>query len=159
MEPKLAWLAFKHTLFSLIKRHIPYISVKSDFTSPWFDSDCFEAYRKKERSHKKFKGKSNLDDNTQDIKFKQKRKDFKNICYMKMRENLYNEDDPDLITKKFWSHIKSNSKSRRLPETMHLNSTFRNKPVTQEMIISTAPKSFDKTITKKCFLILIFWVR
>ena len=47
MEPKLAWLAFKHTLFSLIKRHIPYISVKSDFTSPWFDSDCFEAYRKK----------------------------------------------------------------------------------------------------------------
>ena len=47
---------------------------------------------------------------------------------MKMRENLYNEDDPDLITKKFWSHIKSNSKSCRLPETMHLNSTFHNKP-------------------------------
>ena len=34
---------------------------------------------------------------------------------MKMRENFYNEDDLDLITKKFWSHIKSNSKSRRLP--------------------------------------------
>ena len=133
MEPELAWLAFKHTLFSLTKRHIPSISVKSDFTSPWFDSDCFEAYRKKERSHKKFKSKSNLGDNTQDIlqseiKFKQKRQDFKNICNMKMRENLYNEDDPDLITKKFWSHIKSNSKSCRLPETMHLNSTFRNKP-------------------------------
>ena len=47
---------------------------------------------------------------------------------MKMRENLYNEDDPDLITKKLWSHIKSNSKSCRLPETMHLNSSFRNKP-------------------------------
>ena len=84
MEPELAWLAFKHTLFSLTKRHIPYISVKSDFTSPWFDSDCFEAYRKKERSHNKVKGKSNLGYNTQDIiqseiKFKQKRKDFKNI--------------------------------------------------------------------------------
>ena len=47
---------------------------------------------------------------------------------MKIRENLYNEDDLDLITKKFWSHIKSNSKSCRLPETMHLNSTFRKKP-------------------------------
>ena len=35
-----------------------------------------------------------------EIKFKQKRQDFKNICNMKMRENLYNEDDPDLITKK-----------------------------------------------------------
>ena len=61
-----------------------------------------------------------------EIKFKQKRQDFKKVCNMKMRENLYNEDDPDLITKKFWSHIKSNS--CRLPETMHLNSTFRNKP-------------------------------
>ena len=34
MEPELAWLAFKHTLFSLTKRHIPSFSVKSDFTSP-----------------------------------------------------------------------------------------------------------------------------
>ena len=45
-----------------------------------------------------------------------------------MRDNLYNEDDPVLITKKFWSHVKSNSKSSRLPETMHLDDTFRNKP-------------------------------
>ena len=45
-----------------------------------------------------------------------------------MRDNLYNEDDPGLITKKFWSHVKSNSKSSRLPETMHLDDTFRNKP-------------------------------
>ena len=44
---------------------------------------------------------------------------FKNICSKKMRDNLYNEDDPGLITKKFWSHVKSNSKSSRLPETMH----------------------------------------
>ena len=80
-----------------------------------------------------FVHRCNLGDNTQDIlqseiKFKQKRQDFKNICNMKMRETLYDEDDPDLITKKFWSHIKSNSKSCRLPETMHHNSTFRNKP-------------------------------
>ena len=46
-----------------------------------------------------------------------------------MRENLYNEDDPDLITKKCWSHVKSNSKSRRLPETIHLKNRFRNDPV------------------------------
>ena len=45
-----------------------------------------------------------------------------------MRDNLYNEDDPGLITKKVWSHVKSNSKSSRLPETMHLDDTFRNKP-------------------------------
>ena len=40
-----------------------------------------------------------------------------------MREILYNENDPGQ-----WSHVKSNSKSCRLPETMHLDDTFRNKP-------------------------------
>ena len=97
MEPEMAWLAFKHTLFSHIDNYIPSISVKSDFTSPWFDSECFEAYRKKERAHKKFKENSRIEDNTQniiqsDIKFKHKRQLFKNIC------NIGNEDDPVLIT-------------------------------------------------------------
>ena len=45
-----------------------------------------------------------------------------------MRDNLYNEDDPGLITKKVWSYVQSNSKSIRLPEIMHLDDTFRNKP-------------------------------
>ena len=31
------------------------------------------------------------------------------------------------FTKKFWSHVKSNSKSSRLPKTMHLYNRFRNK--------------------------------
>ena len=44
-----------------------------------------------------------------------------------MRDNLYNEDDLVLITKKFWSHVKSNSKSSRLPETVHLDNRLRNK--------------------------------
>ena len=44
MEPKLAWLAFKHTLFSLVDRYIPSISIKYDFKSPWFNAECFEAY-------------------------------------------------------------------------------------------------------------------
>ena len=132
-EPELAWLAFKHTLFSLVDRYIPSISIKSDFTSPWFDAECFEAYRNKDRAHKKFKNYSRIEGNTQniiqsEINFKHKRQLFKNICSKKMRDNLYNEDDPGLITKKFWSHVKSNSKSSRLPETMHLDDTFRNKP-------------------------------
>ena len=131
-EPELAWLAFKHTLFSLVDRYIPSISIKSDFTSPWFDAECFEAYRNKDRAHKKFKNYSRIEGNTQniiqsEINFKHKRTLFKNICSKKMRDNLYNEDDPGLITKKFWSHVKSNSKSSRLPETMHLDDTFCNK--------------------------------
>ena len=49
------------------------------------------------------------------------------MCNQKMRENLYNDDDPELITKKFWSHVKSSSTSHRIPECMHRNNTFRNK--------------------------------
>ena len=43
-----------------------------------------------------------------------------------MRDNLYNEDDPQIITKKFYSHLKSSSKSSRIPECMNLNGCFRN---------------------------------
>ncbi len=46
-----------------------------------------------------------------------------------MRNNLYNSNDPALITKKFWSHVKSNSKSHRLPECMYLNGRYRSLPV------------------------------
>ena len=61
------------------------------------------ANREKERSHKKFKENSRIEDNTQniiqsDLKFKHKRQLFKNIYNRKMRDNLYNEDDPVLIT-------------------------------------------------------------
>ena len=77
-EPELAWLAFKHTLFSLVDRYIPSISIKSDFTSPWFDAECFEAYRNKDRAHKKFRIYSRIEGNTQniiqsEINFKHKR--------------------------------------------------------------------------------------
>ena len=45
-----------------------------------------------------------------------------------MRDNLYNSDDPALITKKFWAHVKSKSKNHRLPECMSLNGISRNSP-------------------------------
>ena len=131
-EPEMAWQDFKNVLTHFSVKHIPLITVKSDFSSPWFDSECFEAYIKKERAHKKYK--SDLSDPNKvqeafqsELAFKQKRCLFKNICNKKMRDNLYNDDDPELITKKFWSHVKSNSKSCRFPETMHLNKHYRNK--------------------------------
>ena len=36
-----------------------------------------------------------------------------------MRENLYNDDDSDLVTNKFWSHLTSKNLSRRIPDCMH----------------------------------------
>ena len=93
---------------------------------PWFDSECYEAYRDKQRSHKKFKQNSN---EKNELSFKSKRSFFKNLCSKKMKDNLYNEEDPELITKKFYSHVKASSKSNRLPECMNLNGCFRNKSI------------------------------
>ena len=121
-DPELAWTSFKDIFFKLVERHVPRIAISEKFTSPWFDSECYEAYRSKERAHKKFKLSSNIHN---EVKRDAARKHFKNICSKKMRDNLYNTDDPALITKKFWSHVKSNSKSQRIPECIQLNGRYR----------------------------------
>ena len=85
LEPELAWRAFKHVLSVLVHKHIPVITIKTAFTSPWFDSECFEAYREKERAHKKFKSDlKNKNNNQSNVKneldFKHKRYLFKKVC-------------------------------------------------------------------------------
>ena len=122
-EPELAWRHFKVIVKLLTTKHIPTITIKSNFSLPWFDSECFSAYRDKLRAHKQFRLTKNIAD---ELKFKSKRRTFKSICSKKMRENLFNEDDSDLITKKCWSHVKLRSKSCRIPDTIHLENRFRN---------------------------------
>ena len=85
----------------------------------------YEAYRSKERAHIKFKSAPSL---SNELKRDSTRKIFKKVCCAKMRDNLYNNDDPALITKKFWSHVKANSKSHRIPECMHHKGRYRSIP-------------------------------
>ena len=125
-DPEIAWSNFKTVLFMLVDKHIPKITIKNDFSAPWFDAECFEAYRNKERAHKKFKSDNSL---ANELKRNSSRSHFKHVCNEKMRDNLYNSDDPALITKKFWAHVKSKSKNHRLPECMSLNGTYRNSPL------------------------------
>ncbi|HBI40457.1 MAG TPA: hypothetical protein DDY16_05865 [Tenacibaculum sp.] len=125
-EPEFAWNNFRYVLSTLVDKHIPTITVSDDFSAPWFDSECFVAYRNKERAHARLKGNPSI---AAEIKRDFARRQFKNICNEKMRDNLYNSDDPALITKKFWSHVKSKSKSHRIPECVHLGNNFRNQPV------------------------------
>ena len=125
-EPDIAWKNFKIVLFALVGKHIPSITIKNDFSAPWFDSDCFVSYRNKERAHNRLKENPTLEN---DLKRNVARREFKNKCNEKMRDNLYNSDDPSIITKKFWSHVKSSSKSHRLPECMHFGSMYRSAPL------------------------------
>ena len=125
LEPEIAWMKFKEILFSLVNKSIPKINVNGNFSMPWFDSECYDVYRSKERAHVKFKRDASLNN---EIKRDTTRKSFKRVCSAKMRDNLYNKDDPALITKKFWSHVKSNSKSHRIPECIHRKGRYRSIP-------------------------------
>ena len=106
-------LIFKKILFFFVDQHIPKITLKCTLSFSWFDSQCYDAYRAKVRSH-------SCKDLNKELNFSTKRKAFKNICNNTMREN----DDPNLIIIKFWSHVKSTSKSYRLLECMYRNETY-----------------------------------
>ena len=62
-----------------------------------------------------------------EINYKLARKDFRTLFDKKLRENMYNTDDPALITKKFWSHVKFSSGSQRIPERMYRKECYRSK--------------------------------
>ena len=119
---------------TLVNKHIPKIKIKNEFQPPWFDSDCYEACKEKEKLRRKYK-RTNSD--TDGIKFKVARKDFKNLVSQKMNDNLLKSNDSAIIIKKFWSHLKSDSKSLRIPESINYNGTIRNDPKGQAELFNT----------------------
>ena len=112
-NPDDTWMNFKNTLTQLMDLHIPKITIKSNFKPPWFDADCYKKCREKERLHTKFKRTKALND---EIKFATCRREFKSMMRMKIRDNLYCTDDNNVITKKFWAHVKNTSKCNRISE-------------------------------------------
>ena len=126
IEPEIAWSNFKTVLFHLVNKHIPIITIKSEYQPPWYDSEVHDANRAKNRIHKNWKTSKSDEDY---FKFEGARKIYKNLACQKMRDNLYNSDDPALITKKFWSHYKASKKSPMLPECMTYRGQFRNDPL------------------------------
>ena len=121
-----AWLRFKTTLFNICDKHIPKISISSKGNAPWFDSEVYKMCNKKDRLRKLYKQTNN---NTYYEKYKNCRKSVKKLIKSKMRSNFDDDLNPNCITKKFWSYVKSSSKSSRLPETIHMNGKFRTEPV------------------------------
>ena len=122
-HPEVAWNIFKSRLNSLSLKHIPLITIRSEFQPPWFDSECHNLCREKERWHSKFKRTNNKEHY---FKFSKCRSDFKKLVQSKMRDNLIDIDgDPALIPKKFWSFVKSTSNSHRIPDCINYGIKFR----------------------------------
>ena len=99
-------------------------SITTRIFPPWFDSETFNLCRKKERLRARYKLSK---DPGHYKKYSDCRKGLKNLIQEKMRTNLNNdEDDPALVSKKFWSYVKATSNSNRIPETVSYNGRFRN---------------------------------
>ena len=119
-----AWINFKNHLKILADRHIPKIKVKSRFQPPWFDSEVYQLCHEKERLRCRYKHTKN---EIYYVKFSNCRHNLKHLLAQKMSENFENEDDSELINKKFWSYVKSNSNCHRIPEVVTSNNISRKK--------------------------------
>ena len=132
-DPHVSWPLFKDVLTKLCNEYIPKKNIKCEFQPPWYDSDCDRVLREKE----KWREKANESGNESDLeKFRQYRKDFKRIMNEKMRLSVEDDSDSALISKKFWTHVKSKSKSTRIPETVRYGDRFRNTPVEQASLFN-----------------------
>ena len=122
-DAETGWQRFKNILSHFMNIHIPTITIKNKGQPPWFDSETHQLCLKKERLHRKFKETGRADDYK---KYSECRKQFKNLVKEKMISNFKDDEDPALISKKFWSHVKSTSKSSRIPGTVNYQGRFRN---------------------------------
>ena len=127
-DPDSSWNLLKLCLTNLADKYIPKVRIKSEFQPPWFDSELFSACRQKERYRQNFKESESLLD---ELKYVTSRKQFKKLSSSKIRDNLFNDDDPALITKKFWAHVKYQSNSCRIPNCVNYEGQLRLKPKDQ----------------------------
>ena len=128
LEPDIAWLRFKDTLNYYLDLYIPKITMGINSKPPWFDVDCYQKCREKERLLKKYKRTKTMHD---ELKFVKCRREFKSMIRSKMRDNLFQNSDSNAITKQFWSYVKSKSKSSRIPEIVKHNNVISSDNVTK----------------------------
>ena len=89
--------------------------LKSEFQPIGYDFECHRKCKEKDRCHKRYKATGSLQDG---LKFATACKEFKKLVGKKMRENLYDCKDTNLLSKKFWNYVKRTSKFNRIPEVL-----------------------------------------
>ena len=110
------------------------MTINNQARPPWFDSETLHLCRKKERLHRTFKSSGTAEDYSM---YSQCRREFKAMVKGKMECNLNDDDnDPALISKKFWGHVKATSKSTRIPESVFYGERHRNTAQDQAAIFN-----------------------
>ena len=131
-EPEAAWKNFKNILFQKIDINVPKFTIKSEYQPPWFDSECYLKCKEKDKLHKTYKKKKTV---ASEIKFKAARRNFKSLIKSKMRANL-DIENRNILTKKFWSYLKSTTKSTRIPEVVSSGTIVASEPIAKAKLFS-----------------------
>ena len=133
-EPEVGWARLKTILFKLIDRYIPTITIKDNGYPPWYDNETFALCRKKRKLRKQWK---NPESPVTYETYSNCRKEYRILIEQKMKANIIDDDeDPSLISKKFWGHLKRMSSSSRIPETVYYKTRFRNNSQDQTEIFN-----------------------
>jgi hypothetical protein len=146
--PDNGWERFKAHLFFLVDMFIPTITIKYDSKqAPWFDSEAYCAWRKKEQCRTKYNRTKSLSDG---LKYALARKTFKQVLAQKKRDNMVDSEDTNIITKKFWSYVKAVSKSSRIPDCLKRGDIIRHEQIDQANLFNdffcdqfSDPSSYD----------------
>ena len=133
-DPHISWPIFRTIISNLCEMYIPKAVIKSQFEPPWYDTDCDRLCREKEKWRKKAHSESGTEADHE--KFRSLRRDLKKLMDLKKRINVIDEDDTFLISKKFWKHVQSKTKSTRIPETVWYNKCHRTKPLDQAILFN-----------------------
>ena len=123
-----SWNAFKSIIDRESCTYIPKKTLKSQFQPPWFDSNCERILKEKDKWRRKYKESNSESDRE---KVRSLNKEFRKTMNNNLRLNLEDDCDPALISKKYWSHLKSKTKSTRIPESVYYGSRLRNTPQDQ----------------------------
>ena len=142
----IAWNTFKVTLDNICDKHIPYIRSKPKLSPIWYDSDINKINCKKERLRRKYQESKNPDHYK---KYSLVRNHLKKAIKSKMRNNLFDENKPNILTKKFWSHVKRSSGSSRIPTNVFRGKTHANEPYKSANLFNS--HFFDQFSDPSCY--------
>jgi len=146
-----SWNKFKEILEHGTNEHIPKIKIGGRAQPPWFDAESHQACLEKERLHESYKKTTDPSCKAEKyFKFSKSRSDFKKLASKKMASSFEDEDDSNLITKKFWSYVKATSKNTRIPEQIHLDDVHKSDHTDQANLFNnffhqqfSSPSNYD----------------